>query len=79
VRSKLSGSALRFVQVKTPGQTTFYDGIASQRAADAIAACVGSLMPERLTQAAHAGAEAGYVTRAELAKLIESGVVDEAS
>ncbi len=44
---------------------TTYNGVRSQKARDAIEACKGKMMPERLAQAAKAALEQGYVTPRE--------------
>lgn len=53
------------------GGTVFYDGIPSQTAANAIRACMGKAMPERLQNAADAALREGYVTAGEYDKLTE--------
>ena len=68
VRRSLPGN-VELVKVKEPGKLTAYDGIPAQRAKDAIAACKGSVMPERLRDAARRGAEQGYITAREAEEL----------
>lgn len=49
-----------------------YDGVPGQRVADAIRACTGRVMPERLRDAMERGRELGYVTTRE-----ENGLMEE--
>lgn len=42
-----------------------YEGIPSQRVADAIASCKAAVMPERLREAMRRGREKGYITASE--------------
>lgn len=46
-------------------RTTFYDGIRSQRVADALRECRGSVMPERLADAARQARRQGLITARE--------------
>lgn len=60
---------VNLVRVKDAGKLTVYEGIACQRAKDAIAACRGAVMPERLKAAAVRGVEQGYITAREAEEL----------
>lgn len=51
---------------------TVYDGVRSQRACDAIEACRGKMMPERLAQAAKAALEQGYATPREYSAIADA-------
>lgn len=62
-------AGMRLVRVKSAGKLTSYDGVPSQRAKDAIAACRGTIMPERLRDAARRGVEQGYITVREADEL----------
>lgn len=53
------------VSTKAPDRLDSYDGIPGQRVADAIRACTGRIMPERLEQALKGGRAEGYVTAGE--------------
>jgi hypothetical protein len=73
VRRALPGS-VRLVRVKDPGRLAAYEGIPCQRAKDAIAACKGAVMTERLRDAARRGVEQGYITAREAEELeVEMG------
>lgn len=50
---------------------TFYEGIPSQNVADAIKACIGKMMPERLIQATQKAREEGYIKSQEFNELLE--------
>ena len=50
---------------------TFYEGIPSQRVADAIEACEGSVMGERLAEAAKRARAEGLVTSVEYENLMK--------
>ena len=50
-------------------RTTSYEGIASQRVADAIESCAGSVMPARLLEAAKQARGEGLVTAGEYERL----------
>lgn len=70
VRRKLP-AWVKTVPASESAKTTFYEGIPSQRVADAIEACKGSVMTERLVEATkHARAE-GLVTSGEYEKLMK--------
>lgn len=60
------------VRANTPALLDSYDGIPGQRVADAIRACAGRIMPERLHDAMEKGRELGYVTPSE-----ERGLIGE--
>lgn len=62
---------VELVKVKDPGRLTAYEGIACQRAKDAILACRGTVMRDRLRDAAERAASAGYVTAREAEELEE--------
>ena len=70
VRKALPES-VKLVRVKAPGRLTVYEGIACQRAKDAILACRGTVMRERLHDAAERAISAGYVTAREAEELEE--------
>lgn len=53
---------LRIVRGDVGYPLTHYDGVPSQRVCDAIRACKGTMMFERIAQAAGAALEQGYVT-----------------
>lgn len=50
---------------------TFYEGIPSQKVSDAIKACIGKMMPERLIQATQKAREEGYINLIECEQLLE--------
>ncbi len=64
VRKALPPSIV-LVKQAVPERLAAYDGIPSQRAADAIASCRTSMMDERLREAAERGREEGYITASE--------------
>ena len=64
VRKKLPGS-LVLKRTPEPARLAVYEGLPSQRAADAIASCKGLVMPERLRDAMRRGRERGYITASE--------------
>ena len=68
VRRSLPDS-VELVKVKEPGRLTAYDGIPAQRAKDAIVACKGAVMSDRLRDAARRGVEQGYITAREAEEL----------
>lgn len=70
VRRKLP-AWVKTVPVSKSAKTTLYEGIPSQRVADAIEACVGSVMAERLVEAAKAAKAEGFVTSDEYDKLMK--------
>ena len=57
------------IRVKDPGRLTAYEGIACQRVKNAILACRGTVMRDRLRDAAKRAASAGYVTAREAEEL----------
>ncbi|MDO4808240.1 MAG: type IV toxin-antitoxin system AbiEi family antitoxin domain-containing protein [Coriobacteriales bacterium] len=61
------------VVVRAGGQGPLdsYDGVPGQRVADAIRACAGRIMPERLRDAMVKGRKLGYVTAREERRLME--------
>lgn len=75
VRLKNAPAGLRLILAQPDDKLTIYDGIASQRAADAIFSCKDKMMPERLLQAARSGHEQGYITAKEYRHLQKDGVV----
>ena len=62
---------IELVRVAEPGRLTAYDGIPAQRVKDAILACRGTVMPDRLLDAAKRAAAEGYVTASEREELEE--------
>ncbi len=64
VRKKLPEPVV-LMKAPAPERIAVYEGVPSQRAAAAIAACKGSVMPVRLREAARRGREGGYITAVE--------------
>lgn len=60
---------VELVRVAEPGRLTVYEGIPAQRAKDAILACRGTVMRDRLRDAAKRAAAEGYVTASEREEL----------
>lgn len=65
------GAGVRLVWRRGPDETTYYEGIACQRAAGAIRSAAATMGPERAAEAAHEAERKGYVTTAELAAIEE--------
>lgn len=59
------------LRLPEPGRITRYFGVASQRAADAIVACRGTVMTDRLQEAAERGRATGYITSREANRIEE--------
>ena len=70
VRRKLP-AWVKTVPASESAKMTLYEGIPSQRVADAIEACMGSVMAERLIEAAKDAKAGGFVTTDEYDKLME--------
>lgn len=70
VRRKLP-DWVKAVPAPKGASTTFYEGIPSQRVADAIKACEGSVMGERLAGAAKLARAEGLVTSGEYENLMK--------
>lgn len=70
VRRKLP-DWVKAVPAPKGASTTFYEGIPSQRVADAIKACEGSVMGERLAEAAKLAHAEGLVTSGEYENLMK--------
>lgn len=70
VRRKLP-DWVKTVPAPKGASTTFYEGIPSQRVADAIKACEGSVMGERLAEAAKRARAEGLVTSGEYEDLMK--------
>ena len=70
VRRKLP-DWVKAVPAPKGASTTFYGGIPSQRVADAIKACEGSVMGERLAEAAKLARAEGLVTSGEYENLMK--------
>lgn len=64
-------NGVELVRVSDPGKLTAYDGIPAQRAKDAILACRGTVMQDRLFDAAERAASEGYITVSESEALKE--------
>ena len=64
-------AAIKLVRTSEPARLDRYDGIPGQRVADAIRACSGRVMPERLRDALVRARELGYVTTREERELRE--------
>ena len=62
---------VRLVPAPQSCSPTFYEGIPSQSVADALRACNGSVMPERLLEAADEARDKGLVTEKEYRALKE--------
>lgn len=62
---------VRTVPAPESAKTTFYEGIPSQRVADAIEACRESVMAERLIEAAKSAYTKGLITPNEYKKLMK--------
>lgn len=72
VRKKLPESVV-LQGTRGSERLTVYEGVLNQRAADAIAACKGTVMSGRLREAMHRGRERGYITASEEALKKEMG------
>jgi len=72
VRLKEPPAGLRIVRGEPGYEPTAYEGVPSQRAADAIASCLATMMPERVEQAADEALRQGYVTPRERGSLAEA-------
>lgn len=59
------------VRTGAQAQLDSYDGVPGQRVADAIRACAGKIMPERLRNAMERGRELGYITAREKRELMK--------
>ena len=62
-------SWIRPVPAPEDDATTFYEGIPAQRVADAIASCIGSVMPERIREAADRARDEGLVSDEERGRI----------
>lgn len=69
VRLKEPPAGLRIVKGEPGYEPTSYDGVPSQRAADAVTSCLVTMMPERVAQAADEALRQGFVTPRERASL----------
>ena len=70
VRRKLP-TWIKTVHVPNEVEPIYYEGISSQRVADAIDACKGFVMTERLTEATEHARAKGLITSDEYKKLME--------
>lgn len=70
VRRKLPAS-IRLAWIPGGGKPVSYEGIRAQRVSEAIRACRGTMMPERLLQAADTARNKGLLGKAEYASLLE--------
>lgn len=56
---------IRLIKMNTIEPTVYYEGIPSQSVANAIRACIGSIMTERLIDAVNAAKRIGLITASE--------------
>ncbi|WP_241157195.1 hypothetical protein [Adlercreutzia sp. ZJ242] len=70
IRRKLPAE-LRVIQRQGGDDVVVYDAIPSQKVADAIRACIGTMLPERLADAVRSARGEGLITSREEVELIK--------